>query len=420
MTIQWRAVALVALLGAPAAACSDDGPGPGEARLEVDGQATVERADGDRETIDGGTDLAGGDRVSMDEGVAVMRLQGGTTYELRKGFGTAADTTVLMADRPVLEAGDLLVTTPESAQLEADGTEVDVSEGAARVTRAFGMSVAAYDADIDIDSAGVLADVPALRQMVVPDLGRPPGSWRPIEPDLADPWDRRYLGAAMALGTDLEAMGDQLTGFLRDDEGRSFGSFKLLLPGLEDEDGFDQHLLDALDRERVREQGDILIGAAIADLGEGGSFTERWDDVFGFRDEGAAWGIVALDQSVRSRPLVGNVEEAFNTSFAEVALAPDPGGSGDPAGGGRDGGSTGGAESGGAPTGGGGVDGTGGTDSTDGGSTPTTPPSTPPVTVPPIIPPITPPSTPDPPPVLDPLIDPVTDLLEDLVGGLLG
>ena len=44
--------------------------------------------------------------------------------------------------------------------------------------------------------------------------------------------------------------------------------------------------------------------------------------MFGFRDEGAAWGIVALDQAVQSQPLIGSVEQAFNTSFDEVAQAP--------------------------------------------------------------------------------------------------
>ena len=69
MNGRWRALALVALLGASVASCSDDGPGEGEAQLEVDGTATVERADGDRETIDDSTDLGSGDRVSVRHGM---------------------------------------------------------------------------------------------------------------------------------------------------------------------------------------------------------------------------------------------------------------------------------------------------------------------------------------------------------------
>jgi uncharacterized membrane protein YgcG len=407
VTSPWRVGVLVAILLAPAAACSDKGPGEGEARLEVNGKANVERADGKRETIDGGTDLASGDRVTMVEGIAMMQLRGGTTFELRQGFDDAAPTAVLMAKRPVLEAGDLLVATPDSTTVEADGTKVKVTEGAARLTRAFGMSVVAYDADLALDSAGVLAEVPALRQMVVPDLGRPPRAPRPVEPNLEDNWDQRYLGAAMVLDKELQVMADQLTGLLPEGEGRTVGFLKDVLPSLEDEPGLAQGLID-LDRD----PGDTLVGAAITDLGKRGDFTDRWGAVFDFRDEGAAWGIVALDQAVRSAPLVGSVEQAFNASFDDIAQGPDtassPGGGGSN---GSDGGSDG--------TGSGGTDGSsgdgGGSQTPSGPTAPLTPPVTPPTTTP-----LPPPTAPEPPPELAPVVEPVADLVDELLGGLLG
>lgn len=401
MTRRWSALAVVTLLAAPAA-CSDDGPKEGEARLEVDGRAIVERADGHRETIDGGTDLRTGDRVSMDDGAAVMRLSGGTELELREGLGDAAGTRVLMDKRPVLEAGDLLVTTPDTVNLEADGTEVRVTEGAARLTRAFGMSVAAYDADVTLDSAGVPAEVPALRQMVVPDLGRPPQHPRPFDYNADDTWDRRFLGAAMDLGDRLQRLANGLTNTLPDGEGHTPGFFRIVLPGLEDEGDFNAELL-APDLDR--KPGDTLIGAAITDLGKGGDFAARWDDVFTFRDDGAEWGIVALDQAVRSEPLVGVVEAALN-SFEEAAAFIQPPSSTTPGttpttpGGGED------------PTESGGTDG--------GSPTSPPPPTTPPPTAPPPTTPVTPPTTPDPPPALEPVVEPATDLLDDLLGGLLG
>jgi hypothetical protein len=404
MTRRWWALVLVALIGASAAACSDDGPGEGEARLEVDGKATVERADGDRETVDGSTDLDSGDRVTMLEGVASMQLRGGTTFELRKRLDDgAADTQLLMGSMPVLEAGDLLVATPESTKVEADGTEVTIREGAARITREFGMSASAYDAELELDSAGVESAVPALRQVAVPDLGRPRPP-RPVDYEEGkDPWDRRYLGAAMEVGQQLQDLSDELSGRLGDGEGRTVGYLRLVLPGLEDEAALTQDDI-ALDRD----PGDTLIGAAITDRGERGTFDDRWDDVFGFRDEGAEWGIVALDQAVRSGPLLGDVEEAFNTSFDELTQAPaadepsggEPGGtatggSSGPAGG--DGGPDGGADSGGG----------------SGGTTPTTTPPT-------LPPPLAPPPDSEPPAALDPITEPVGDLVDDLLGGLLG
>jgi hypothetical protein len=405
-----RALVLTALLAASAAACSDDGPGEGEARLEVDGTAVVERADGERETIeDDDTDLSQGDRVTMRSGFAAMRLSGGTTFELRDGVGDAAPTSVLMGSKPALEAGDLLVTTPETTTVEADGTEVLVRDGAARLSRAFGMSAAAYDADIELDSAGVSAEVAALREVVVPDLGRP-RSPRPVDYEDDDPWDRRYLGAAMELGEELEAMADALTGLLPEGEGRTVGFLRLALPGLEDEED-----LSADDIDLDRDPGDTLIGAAITDLGADGDFDERWGEVFGFRDDGADWGLVALDQEVRSEPLIGSVEEAFNASFEDLAQAPPPATppSSSPTTptttpGGSDGGADGGADGGG---------GTGGTD--DGGSGTPTDPTIPP-TSPPTVEPPDPPELPEPPPPLEPVVEPVTGLVEGLLGGLLG
>ena len=405
MTRRQGALLLAVLLGAPLASCSeDDGPGEGEARLHVNGAATVERADGDVEEVDGSTDLARGDRVEVTAGVAVMQLRGGTRFELRQGLGRADDTAVLMAERPVLEAGDLLVTTSGTARLEADGTEVDVVDGAARVTRAFGMSVSAYDADVSLDSAGATADVPALRRMTVPDLGQLPGAPRPVSYDEEDPdpWDRRHLGGAIDVGNRLESLArDLFTNVLPAGSGRTVGFFRQVLPALEDEEALDDVL------GTVTDPSETFIGAAITAEGRRGGFTDRWKSVFRFRDDGADWGIVALDQAVNPGPLVGSVEEAFNSSFDQVAQGVD---SPPPGSGGTDGGTDG--------TDGGGTDG-GGTDvGTDGSPPPTEPPSPPP-TNPPVTPPVDPPEPPEPPDELDPVIDPVVDLVDDLLGGLL-
>ena len=401
-------VALAALLLAPAA-CSDDGPGQGEARLEViDGRVTIERADGDRETVDDATNVGPGDRVAVEEGAATMRMGGGAVLELREGLldgeagddRAAANTAVVMGERPVLEAGDLLVSTEDSFGVEADGTEVEVTDGSARVTRALGMSVAAYDADVALDSAGVRAEVPALRQMVVPDLGRPARDLRPITPNRDDTWDLRLLGAAMALGDRLDNFADGFTPTIPPGEGRTVGFFKLVYAGLEDEADFVDQLLEPY---RDNEPGDTLIGAAIADLGERGDFDERWQAVFDFHDDGAEWGIVALDQAVRSDPLLGSIEDALD-AFAEApefVLPLEPGASG--------------SDTGSPPTDTGDASGGG----PDGGGTPTTaPPGTQPpsvTTLPPTPPPLEPAEE-----ELAPVVDPVTDLVEDLVGGLLG
>lgn len=394
MTSRRLLAALLAVAALGATGCSDGGPKRGEARLELDGTAIVERRDGDQETVDDDTDLRAGDRVELTGGTGRLVLRDGVRMELREGIGDAANSMVLMGTLPVLEAGDLLVSAPEESAVSAGGSTVVVDRGAARLSRALGVGVASYDGEVRLDSAGLERVVPALREMQVPALGRPPRAPRPLDYQPSDPWDRRFLGAAIDLGRTLEALASGYTQNLRQGEGRTPGFFRLVLPGLDDEPEFGAQLLD-LDRA----PGETLVGAAITDLGRRGSFAERWTSVFEFRDAGAEWGLVALDQDVSGTPLLGVVEEAVGSSPLAFAPATPSGGSG----------------GGGAPA--------------PGGQAPGTPPPTspPPTTPPPTTPPPTtpPPTTPPPPetplsPVLDPVIEPVTDVVSGLVGGLLG
>lgn len=380
-------VAAVAL--GPIAACSDDSPAKGEATLEVDGKALVVRQDGDREDITGDTDIRVGDQVTLVDGTGTLDLGGGASLELRAGNGDEADTKLVMGPVPVLEAGDVLATTTEEIRLSVDETKVRIIAGSARASRATGMEVAAYDADIELDSAGQQRTVPALREMSVPALGHPPAAARPFDYDASDPWDRRFLGEAIDLGQRLQALAEGYTQNLPDSAARTTEFFRQVLPGLVDEVEFTASLLDPR-----RPVGDTLVGAAIVDLGRRGTFTERWASVFAFRDAGAAWGLVALDQGVDGSPVLGAVTRAVEES--PLAIGPDgPGGSG----------------------------GSGGSTSTTvvaGGSTPTTVPGpgsggapTTPTTL------VTP-GDPEGGGLLSPIVDPVTDLLSGLINGLLG
>lgn len=389
---------LASVLALAAASCADDRPAPGEARLEVDGTAVVERVDGDRETVTGGTDLRAGDQVELREGIGRLELADGSVLELREGVDDRADSVVVMGRTPVLAAGDLLVSAESSTRLEADGTVVQVTDGSAKLRRDIGMSVASYDAVVALDSAGVDRSIEPLRRMVVPDLGRPPQHPRPVRYDEADTWDRRYLGAAHALGERLQRMADGLTGSLADGEGRTPGFFRSVLPGLDGEPSFGASLL----APRLDEPpGDTLVGAAIVDLGERGDFLDRWRAVFEFHDDGAEWGIVALDQAVRSEPLLGEIELALDSAFEDVAFGPPDGAPGGP------------------PTPGDPVP-PGGADPNE--PAPPTSGPTPPTTAP-TGPSNPPPVAPEPPP-LDPVVAPVTDLVDEavdtLLGGLLG
>lgn len=383
------AVVLVVAAVAPAG-CSDRQPKVGEARLEVDGLAIVDRRDGEQETVKDSAEVRSGDRVEISKGTGRMVLRDGNRLELRAGVADAANTMVVMAPTPVLEAGDLLVTAPKTLTISAAGTKLEVAAGAAQVSRSLGVGVAAYDGIVHLSSAGVTRDVPALREMRVPALGRPPRLPRPLDYRASDPWDRRFLGEAIDLGRTLEALANGYTQNLNPGEGRTPGFFRLVLPALDNQPAFAADLIDL-----TKPPGETLIGAAITELGRRGGFVDRWRSVFGFRDQGAEWGLVALDQGVSGTPLLGAIEQAV--SFSPLTFAAPP--RGRPAtdlGGG-----------GGSPT------------TTVPTTRPTTPTTTPPTTTPPTTPPTTVPPNPLT-PVLEPVLEPALDAVSGLIGGLLG
>ena len=205
----------------------------------------------------------------------------------------------------------------------------------------------------------------------------------------------------MALGKTLEGWPTQLTGLLPDGEGRTVGFLRLVLPGLGDEAALSQDDID-LDRDRA---GDTLIGAAITDLGERGSFDERWDDVFGFRDEGAEWGSWRSTRRCSPSPSSGPWRRRSTARSTRWPRRPTRHRR-------RRAPRTGGSDS-------------GGTTDDERMAAATAAPETrtdrrprrrrrrrssPPI----------PPSCPTPPPSLSPVVEPVVDLVEDLLGGLLG
>jgi hypothetical protein len=318
-----------------------------------------------------------------------MHLKGGAVLELRAKVGSSTDTVVVMGPAPVLQAGDLLVTADDDQRVTVDRTDLTISGGSARMARAVGVEVAAYDADVALDSAGQQRTIPALRQMQVPALGLPPEAPRPLVYDPTDPWDRRFLGEAIDLGDRLESLAVGYTQNLASGDVPDVSFYEQVLPGLASEPEFTANLVDPR-----RPPGETLVGAAITELGRRGTFTERWASVFAFRDQGAKWGLVALDQGVERTPLLGAVTTAVQDSPLAIGPPrPKP--------------------------------------------SPTPSPSTTTTTLPPAAGPTTtttaptsPPTTVPPPPdsggggLLSPVLDPVTNLLSGvlkaLLGGLLG
>lgn len=301
-----RWMALLLLAAVLASACTRNrGPSDDQARLEVDGSATVTFAGGGDEVVTDSATLDFGDVVVVDEGTATLELKGGSTYELRAG---SLPSKVRVGLPPELLDGDILVADGFPATVRLDTATLS-AQGSLKVSSS--EVATAYAGRSRIAGVGPLDELLGLRQVVL----SPTASPTPLDYDGSDPWDRRFLGEAMAFGERLEALARGYTANLAGGGGRTVSFFESVIPGLRSEREFGADLLDP-----DRPPGETLIGAAIAVQGRSGTFRSRWDEIFTFRDAGAAWGLVALDQGVSSAPLVDTIELAIDQS----PLAGDP------------------------------------------------------------------------------------------------
>ena len=316
------AVAMAGLLAVALAGCTRSS-GPAAGRLTVDGQAEVTRPGEDRREVTGARDLEVGDRVRLRVGTAIIRLPDDRRLELRVGTDVEMQSVEgRRGVRPALMGGDLLVVSDkERLAVTASGADVAV-QGDARVSRGVALLVAVYEGSAQLTAGGLSLVVPALRQAAVPPAGQFPTRVSPLEAAPGDGWDQRYLSDAIELGSQLDARSRGFSAQLGPNEGRSFQYFRDLFPRLAAEPGFTASLVNP-----GRQPGETLVGAAITLEGTRGTFPERWAAVFGFRDDGASWGLVALDQGVTRVPLLEAVEGAITrgpTLFAEAPTGSGP------------------------------------------------------------------------------------------------
>jgi len=305
------AVACVALV-----ACNRGGPSAGTARLKVDGQVQLDTSRQLFQLSSGKHTVHQGDRVKVISGSAVLERADGGTLELRRG------SEVRFGDDPTLLAGSALaVAGDHPLVVEAAGSKLSVDKGAARLTRTLAVSAASYRGAVSVNSLGQLIDVPALREVSIPAAGLVPAHVSPISYAESDPWDRRYLGVAIELADQLQARSEGLTSSLSPGEGQSAGFFRTVLPALSRERDFQPALL-----QRTRAPGETLVGATLVELGKQGTFAERWTRAFSFRDDGATWGLVALDQGINDvTKVTGSLDEAIGRApLLLAAPAPAP------------------------------------------------------------------------------------------------
>ncbi len=316
-----RLVSSVLATAILAVACSGGGGGPSSARLSASGAVEVATGGGAYHSVNGSRTLHAGDRVKVGSGKAAIRLHGDRRLEQRNGseveFAAAAGGSSLKSS---LISGDLLVTAAgdgDPLDVTVADSEVSVAGGAARLSRGSAATVASYTAGVTVASAGRSLQVPARRQVAVPAAGLLPGKPSPLIFKPGDSWDQRFLGDAIDLGNQLVARSRGFTAQLGPGEGRSAGFYRQILPALANEPSFDVASLGP-----DRSPGEALVGLAITVQGNRGSFADRLASVFAFHDDGAAWGLVALDQGVSRAPLLSGVDEAIGRGPLSLAEAP--------------------------------------------------------------------------------------------------
>jgi hypothetical protein len=300
-----------------AAGCSG-GDGDSSGRLSADGRTEIAGPEGNWKTIAGTVGLESDEQVRVIDGTATLTLGDGGQVSLRKGTQLRLTKAPIGGDRPVLLAGDLLVEAPNRPlTVNAGDSDIEVSGGAARLSRDLTLVVGTYGGSSTVTSAGRRLDVPALRMVNIAAVGLLPVAPSPLTYTAGDSWDERYLGDAIQLGDELAARSRGFSAQIRPDDRANAGFYRQLIPALASQPDFDVTSLGP-----DRPAGEALVGLAITAEGSKGSFADRLQRVFAFHDAGAAWGIVALDQGVKRVTILGIVDEALGRGPTLVAEQP--------------------------------------------------------------------------------------------------
>jgi hypothetical protein len=371
---------------------------PGEARLvvsrglvevSVDGAPYVQAS---RDRI-----LGSSDRVRVVSGSAVLELGRSSVAELREG--SAVMVSGGSDPALVLETGDLLVEAPRNT-VKVDGGNALVSvAGAAKLRRSSSLVAGVYEGSVLLQSEGQTLGVPRYRQAVAAGTGILPATPRPLDLRATDDWDRRMLGDVISLTEQLEFFGRGFESQLPVGAQVSPQFFKSVLPQLAAEPLTPAVLAG-------RSAGENLIGLVLVGM-DRGDFNTRVGSIFGFRADGASWGLVAADRGLNPNPVLSGLESAAGGGGSLTLAIGRRGRNGDFAGAGA------------PPAGGGGSGQAAGPGSGAGQpGSPSQPPGSPSQPPPNQQPPqrinIPPTGT-----ILDPLLSPITGPVANLLNGLL-
>src|SRR5581483_6298762 len=293
----------------------------GTARLEASGLVEVSIGGAPFVKASHGRTLGAKDQVRVVSGSATLELPHESKVELRAGSAV----TVNGATEPEvsLDQGDLLVEAGRGDDVGVDGGVSVVSvAGAAKLRRGVSLAAGVYEGTARLQRNEQGLTIPQYRQAAVVGTGIMPQAAEPLSLSPTDDWDVRMLGPVMALD-------EQLTLFAH--------TFEAAAPASPDAD-FYKSISPTVAALPITPQliagrapGENLIGFTLVGLDSKGSFADRFQQVFGFRAQGASWGLVAADQSLNANPVLGSLETALgklSTTAGTGELALGAGGGG--------------------------------------------------------------------------------------------
>jgi hypothetical protein len=308
--------AIIALMLAGLVVVSADraprGLRPGEARLvvshgvvevSVDGAPFVEAS---RDRV-----LRSDDRVRVIRGSAVLELPRSSVAELRDG--SAVKVSGGSDPALVLETGDLLVDASRNTVKVDGGNSLVSVAGAAKLRRSSSLVAGVYEGSVLLQSEGQTLGVPRYRQAVAAGTGILPATPRPLDLRDSDEWDRRMLGDVLALSEQLEIFGRGFEAQLPSGSQPSPEFFKSVVPELASAPISAQLLAG-------RSAGENLIGLVLIGM-DRGDFNSRIGSIFGFRADGASWGLVAADRGLNPNPVLSGLELAAGRAVQESVAA---------------------------------------------------------------------------------------------------
>ena len=249
-----------------------------------------------------GRTLGANDQVRVIDGRATLELPHSSKAELRSG------SVLTMAAGPTqpevtLDEGDLLIETGRGDTLSVDGgTSVVSVAGSAKLRRGVSLAAGVYEGTARLQRNEQALTVPQYRQAAVVGTGILPQAPDPLGLSASDDWDRRLLGRVIAADA-------QLTIFAQSFEAEvptaaaTPDLFKTVAPRLAD-------LPITPDVLGGRAPGENLIGLTLVALDKG-DFLSRFQRIFGFRAQGASWGLVAADRGINPNPVLDDLESAL-------------------------------------------------------------------------------------------------------------